>query len=106
MNLIAQHPDRVVVIGTASRTIGAISKHAYIMNYALPRLGRKLITLCVPTTRERRVGAALSPSTLLCLPNPSHRHTVILSYRYTTEVPDRPQRRPGPTFPPPGGRLR
>lgn len=47
INAIAEHPDHVVVIGTASRTLDAIRKNGYIMTYALPRLERELVTLWV-----------------------------------------------------------
>lgn len=44
---IDEHPDHVVVIGTASRTAEAVQTHGHILRELLPALGRRLVTLWV-----------------------------------------------------------
>lgn len=44
---IEEHPDHVVVIGTASRTTEAVQEHGHILRELLPALGRRLVTLWV-----------------------------------------------------------
>lgn len=47
LQLIEANPDRVVVIGTASRTIDYIREYGYTLRDTLPLIDRELITLWV-----------------------------------------------------------
>lgn len=47
LQLIETHPDHVVVIGTASRTIDYVREYGYTLRETLPLIQRKLITLWV-----------------------------------------------------------
>lgn len=47
LQLIESHPDHVVVIGTASRTLDYVREYGYMLRDTLPLLERRLVTLWV-----------------------------------------------------------
>lgn len=47
LQLIESHPDHVVVIGTASRTLDYVREYGYTLRETLPLLRRNLVTLWV-----------------------------------------------------------
>ena len=47
LQLMEDHPDHVVVIGTASRTLDYVREYGYMLRETLPLIRRKLITLWV-----------------------------------------------------------
>lgn len=47
VNVMGEHPDRVVVINTAARTNTAVTSYGRTLRRMLPELGRELVTLWV-----------------------------------------------------------
>jgi hypothetical protein len=47
LQIMEAHPEHVIVIGTASRTLDYVREHGYMLRETLPLIGRKLITLWV-----------------------------------------------------------